>query len=277
MPSFSSSSLERVGAPGGIEQVGGDERVVLERRRRARLLGRRDRLPVVRDERPLAPAHRHRRERLGLADHHVPARVRGEPQRLRAARREQLALRRLLGLRPLGRERGELARRAATGPAGATFTARSLDGARRTARAPPPRPRRAPPRAAAAGRAARTRGRSRGSPSGRARRRGSSPRSMSTGTSVWIVASSLEIRASSAWFVRFSLRFAPEISSIEASTVSRSPNRCSRSRGRLVADPRDARDVVRGVALQAVEVGDQLGRDAVAVDHGLRGRRASSP
>ena len=34
---------------------------------------------------------------------------------------------------------------------------------------------------------------------------------------------------------------------------------------RLVADPRDARDVVRGVALQSVEVGDQLGRDAVAV------------
>src|SRR5207302_587834 len=36
---------------------------------------------------------------------------------------------------------------------------------------------------------------------------------------------------------------------------------------RLVADPRDARDVVRGVALESVEVGDELGRDAVALDH----------
>ena len=39
--------------------------------------------------------------------------------------------------------------------------------------------------------------------------------------------------------------------------------------GRLVADPGDARDVVRGVPLQAVEVGDRLGRDPVAVDHRL--------
>ncbi len=39
--------------------------------------------------------------------------------------------------------------------------------------------------------------------------------------------------------------------------------------GGLLADPGDAGDVVRGVALQAVEVGDQLRRDAVAVDHGL--------
>ena len=38
---------------------------------------------------------------------------------------------------------------------------------------------------------------------------------------------------------------------------------------RLVADPRNARDVVAGVALQTDEVGDQLGRDAVAVDHPL--------
>ena len=37
----------------------------------------------------------------------------------------------------------------------------------------------------------------------------------------------------------------------------------------LVADPGDARDVVRGVALEADEVRDQLRRDAVAVDHGV--------
>src|SRR5205823_13619989 len=39
--------------------------------------------------------------------------------------------------------------------------------------------------------------------------------------------------------------------------------------GGLVADPRYARDVVAGVALQADEVGDQLGRDAVAIDHAI--------
>ena len=93
--------------------------------------------------------------------------------------------------------------------------------------------------------------------------------STSTGTSRMIVASCLEIRASSAWLTRFSLRLAPEISSTEASTVSRSPNRCSSCGGGLVADARDAGDVVRRVALEAVEVGDLLGRDPVAVDDRL--------
>ena len=46
--------------------------------------------------------------------------------------------------------------------------------------------------------------------------------------------------------------------------------------GGLVADPRDAGDVVGRVALEPVEVGDQLGADAVAVDDVLRGRRAWS-
>ena len=40
-------------------------------------------------------------------------------------------------------------------------------------------------------------------------------------------------------------------------------------RGGLVADAGDAGDVVGRVALEADEVRDQLGRDAVAVDHGL--------
>ena len=40
-------------------------------------------------------------------------------------------------------------------------------------------------------------------------------------------------------------------------------------RGGLVADARDAGDVVARVALEADEVGDQLRRDAVAVDHAL--------
>ena len=100
-------------------------------------------------------------------------------------------------------------------------------------------------------------------------RASASCRSISTGTSYCAWASCLEIRASSAWFVRFSLRLAPEIWSMLASTVSRSPNCWSSVRRRLVADAGDARDVVRRVALQPVEVGDRLGRDAVAVDHGL--------
>ena len=48
-----------------------------------------------------------------------------------------------------------------------------------------------------------------------------------TSTSVTIVASCFETRASSACSVRFCLRFAPEISSTAPSTPSRSPNCCS--------------------------------------------------
>ena len=94
-----------------------------------------------------------------------------------------------------------------------------------------------------------------------------SSRSTSTSTSRTAVASCLDTRASSAWLVRFSLRLAPEISSMFDSTPSRSPYSWSSWRGGLLADARDAGDVVRGVALQAGEVGHQLGRDPVAVDH----------
>ena len=124
----------------------------------------------------------------------------------------------------------------------------------------PRRPRPAPPPGARSGaRSSNSRKTSR-SWSGRARARPRRAGSTSTGTSRMIVASCLEIRASSAWLTRFSLRLAPEISSTEASTVSRSPNCCSSVRGGLVADARDAGDVVRRVALEAVEVGDRLGR-----------------
>ena len=41
------------------------------------------------------------------------------------------------------------------------------------------------------------------------------------------VASCFEMRASSAWFERFSLRFAPEMFSMLPSTPSRSPCSCS--------------------------------------------------
>ena len=88
-------------------------------------------------------------------------------------------------------------------------------------------------------------------------------------TSRWIVASCLEMRASSAWSVRFSLRLAPEISSTLAEHGLEVAELLQQVRRGLVADARDAGDVVRRVALEAVEVGDQLGRDAVAVDHRL--------
>ena len=93
--------------------------------------------------------------------------------------------------------------------------------------------------------------------------------SSSTGTSRWIVARRLDSRAASAWIVRFSLRLAPEISSIEPSTRLEVAEALEQVAGRLVADAGDAGDVVGGVALEAVEVGDALGRDAVAVDHRL--------
>ena len=78
-----------------------------------------------------------------------------------------------------------------------------------------------------------------------------------------------EIRASSACSIRFSWRLAPEISSTCASTSSSVPYCCSSCGGGLVADARDAGDVVGRVALEADEVGDQLGRDPVALDHAL--------
>ena len=105
--------------------------------------------------------------------------------------------------------------------------------------------------------------------SGRARARPPPPGRGRRGTSRCTVASTLLTRASSACLRRFSLRLAPEISSTCASTSSSVPNCLQQLRGGLVADARDAGDVVRRVALEPVEVGDQLGRDAVALDHRL--------
>ena len=90
-----------------------------------------------------------------------------------------------------------------------------------------------------------------------------SPSSMSR----MAVASVFEIRASSAWLVRFSLRFAPEILSMLLQHALERTVLLEQLRRGLLADPRDARDVVRGVALEPHEVRDQLGGDAVAVDH----------
>ena len=171
-------------------------------------------------------------------------------------------------------------RAVAAGPAPAAHLDR--DRTRRPGRrSSPPRPRprssprpcgraRPPPtrhRAAGSPRGARTRSPRRGASSGPGSSRTAFVISIGTSMSSSIVASCLEIRASSACSVRFCLRFAPEISSIEPSTPSRSPNCLQQLRGGLVADPGDARDVVRRVALEADEVGDQLRRHAVTLDH----------
>jgi hypothetical protein len=100
--------LERVAAAGGVDQVGRHHRVVRQRRRRAVGLGGRQRLPVVRHERPLAPRHRHGGEGLRLAHEHLlVTRPGGEAQRagqlLRQARKLAVD-----GLRPARRQRQRL-------------------------------------------------------------------------------------------------------------------------------------------------------------------------
>ena len=141
--------------------------------------------------------------------------------------------------------------------------------ARLPAPAPPRRPSRAPPPAGAAAHAARTRGTRRAAANGRAARRRTSPTSRSSGMSRLAVASCLEIRASSACSVRFCLRLAPLISSTDVEHLLERPEALQQLGGGLVADPGDARDVVARVALEADEVGDQLRRDPVALDHAL--------
>ena len=140
---------------------------------------------------------------------------------------------------------------------------------RQTAPARRRRGRRAPPRGAAAGRAARTRRNTSRTRERSGSRAASAAMSKSTPTSRWTVASCLDMRASSACSSRFCLRFGPLMSSMWSSTSSSEPNALDQLAGGLVADPGNAGDVVGGVSLEPVEVGDQLRRDAVAVDHGL--------
>ena len=178
--------------------------------------------------------------------------------------------RRLVGLlaRPQRRDRDAARRRARRARPAAPRAPRPRSAAR-PARPARRRPRRAPPRGAPAARAARTRGTSRAGASGRARAR---PRRRGRGrarSSRMAVASCFEMRASSACSVRFCLRLAPEMLSMLASTPSRSPHSWSSCEAVLSPMPGTPGDVVRGVALEPDEVGDQLGRDAVAVDHRL--------
>ena len=127
----------------------------------------------------------------------------------------------------------------------------------------------APPRGAPGSRAARARARPRAGGCGPSRWPSARPDRARSRCRAIAVASSLETRASSACLVRFSLRLAPEMFSMLASTPSRSPYSLQQLGGGLVADARDAGDVVGGVALEADQVGDPLGRHAVALDHAL--------
>ena len=83
MPSSLGQLLQRVAAPSGVDQVGGEHGVVLELHVALEALGGGDGLPVVRHQRPVADGQRHGRERLGLPDQHLlAAAVRREAKRL---------------------------------------------------------------------------------------------------------------------------------------------------------------------------------------------------
>ena len=106
--------------------------------------------------------------------------------------------------------------------------------------------------------------------SGRARASSSASRSRSIGhvarpssRAAWRAARRRRARSGSAcaWRRRSRRRW--------PSTSSRSPKRCSSSAAVLSPMPGTPGMLSRRVALEADEVGDQLGRDAVAVDHAL--------
>ena len=252
--------VERIRAPRGVEEVGGHQRVVGQ---------------VGRHERPSALASctttGRSPQRLGqlLGPLAVPAQHVPSPA-VTAKRHEPSA-----NSWPSACSGARTA--TDSSPAARPATCVQLAGAHpggQLARAPtagarPRRRRPAPPPGGAAGRAARTRGTPRAVASDRAPARPRRSTSTPVSRSRRRVASCLEMRAASACSVRFCLRLAPEISSIEASTPSRSPKRWSRSDAVLSPMPGNAGDVVGGVPLEPVEVGDQLGRDAVAVDHRL--------
>ena len=224
----------------------------------------RARLPVVRHQRPLAPGERHRGERLGLAGQHLAAGVGGEPQR--GVAEVELALGRLAGdpqPAPRARRRARPGRRARPpGPAPRSARRGRWRGAAASSSPSSSSRRRSGSRSSNSRNTSRSRERS-GS-------RAIAPSmSMSRSMSRIAVASRLLIRAASACSVRFSLRLAPEmLSMFDEHPLEVAA--CLEQLGRgLLTNPRDARDVVRGVALEAREVGDQLRRDAVPVDHGL--------
>ena len=222
------------------------------------VLAGRDRLPVVRDDRAVAPGQRQRRERLRLADEHL-APARRTRRTARAAGRAPGHRRAPLDSSLLAAAPGRSAARAlASSPVEAVVESPAARRSRRRRRA-----RRSSPRARSAG-SARRRPRSAerlleapqrlaqlelaehlAQPRAvRLARRPAASRSTSTSTSRTAVASCFEMRASSACSVRFSLRLAPEISSMLREHALERAEVLEQLRGGLVADARDARDVV---------------------------------
>ena len=254
--------VEREAAAGGIEQVGGE-------------LG-------VEDEVAGDVA-----ERLGVVRHHRPVAGGGD----QLGRVVDLARQRLAAAR-VGAEAPALGSRGISSPSGAsgaTATSNSSSPCRRatsagaapaltgTVRASAASGRGIASASAVASASSSRRSGSRSSQSRKTGRRfarsgifvSSASRSRSIGTSRTIVASCLESRAASACSIRFCLRLAPEISSTLAEHGLEVAEALEQLGGGLVADARDAGDVVAGVALEADEVGDLLRRDAVALDHAL--------
>ncbi len=195
-----------------------------------------------------APTRRRRRSAS------PPRAAAARPRRARAPRRRARSPRRAATRCPPRRPRGPARRPPSGSPAAGSPRAR--------------RPR-APPRAGAAGRAAPSRGRPGRRWSGRARAR-ARPRG--------------RCRARHVADHRRQLLGEPRVVGVlgqvllalgAGDLVDAREHRLEvaealqQLRGGLVADAGDARDVVRGVALEADEVGHELGRDPVAVDHAL--------
>ena len=262
-PALLGQLVQRVAAARGVEQVGGDLGVEGE-------VGRdvAQRLGVVGDHRAVAGGG----DQLGRI-------VDRAGQRVVAARvgAEAPAWSRRGISSPSGIS-GGAATRASSSPSSLRdvggprprATATSIACRRpRAAGSPPARARPAPPRAGAAGRAARSRGTPRAAFERSISRVSSASRSMSTGTSRTIVASCLEMPRVVGVVGQVLLALgAGDL--VDAGEHGLEVAEALQQVGRgLVADARDAGDVVRRVALEAVEVGDLLRRDAVAVDHAL--------
>ena len=269
-PALLDELAQRERAPRRLEQVRAEQRVVGQARRHDA-----ERLGVVRGDR----AARRARRRPPRGRRTAPYEHLRRPSPRRSVRRSSAGTSSPSGVsrrldhdrRPPRRPAARRGRRRV-----ASRTRRRRRCARPAAAARPRRRRRAPPRAGAAGRAARTRGRSRAAASGRASRTSSSPRSSSTGTSRCAVASCLEIRASSAWLGEVLLALGAGDLVDRVQHALEVAELLEQLRGGLVADPGDAGDVVRRVALEAVEVGDQLGRRCRSARRRPRGRTSSS-
>ena len=262
--------VERVAAPRRVDQVRGDHRVVLEHGRGAGLLAHRRGLPVVVHERPLAARHGESGERLALRHEHLSPAVRGHAHRAdrRAAHVERLLTLLLAGrARPLGRHRHQLAlerpelgqrhlaRTRGDDLLGALGRRGHLALAERLLQPLERRPQLELAEGLAQPRAV----------------------GLARGDVVEVDLAEVDVADRGGELLRdagvlgvvrevlLALRAGDVVDvaehALEVAVL------LEQLRGGLLADPRDARDVVRGVALEADEVRDQLGRDAVAVDH----------